>query len=167
MTITILFVTVGVLSVTLIMLALANRRLRYMKDETHFKEWAWANEKALRECGQILKEQLVVLYQVGELLDHAGVDLEHSRFAEEAEDLKRLGALLRQLELQQNPWSLDQKDPWTHEPQQALLSELGDKYGIEPPGRLYEIRQVIRISEEIFERVLASHKPVRPVALSA
>lgn len=159
MTITILFVTIGLLSFTLIMLALANRRLRYMKDDTHFKEWAWANEKALGECGQLLKEQLEVLYQVGELLDHAGVDLEHSRFADEAEDLKKIGALLRELMIQDNPWNLA--------PQQALIAELGEKYGIEPPGRLFELRQVIRISEEIFERVLASHKPDGSVALSA
>jgi len=144
-----MYFTAG-LGVMVLILAWACRRLWLAAQNTGLLDWAFSLEKQLKEAGQLLREQDSVLSQVGELFDHAGVDLEHTLHKQASEDLKRLGSILRSREHHLGS-SFDLS--WA----QQALAELGDRYGIEPvSGGPYTIRSLVRIAEEILESVLES-----------
>ena len=94
----------------------------------------------------LLDEQDAILSQVGELFDHAGVNLESSENTQASDDLKLLGSILR-TRFDGSPFDLTSA--------QQPLAELGERYGIKPiDGSPYRIRNLVQIAEQIFDKVL-------------
>lgn len=143
---------VATIALTLLCMGLgfACRRLAIAADHRDINQWALGLQRDLQHASDLLSDQLDALAQVGELLDHAGVDLEKTSHQQESTDLKALGGILR---------TRRHRGEWFEpESAQAVLRELGDRYGIEPKsGGPYSVRNAIRIAEEIIERLL----PVR------
>lgn len=109
-------------------------------------------EEQLRESRRLLKDTDSILAQVGELLDHAGVDLECGQHKQAANDLKLLGSVLRterRIDLLDLSFS------------QNSLAELGERYGIEPENGEYSVRKVVQIAEQAIESVLTYSRPVQ------
>lgn len=139
------------LTLLCVILGFACRRLAMAADNPGLREWAFGMQRDLQSANALLCEQLDVLAQVGELLDHVGVDLERTTHQQESADLKALGSLLRTLR-HPGEW----REP---ESAQSVLRALGDRYGIEPKSvGLYSIRNAVRIAEEIIERVLPTRQ---------
>jgi len=144
-----MYLTAGLGALVLI-LAFACYRLWLAAQNTGLRDWAFSLEKQLQESGRLLREQDYVLSQIGELFDHAGVDLERADHPQASGDLKRLGAVLRS-----RGHTPQSKSPFDLLSDQQTLSELGDRYGIEPvSGGPYTIRNLIQIAEEIFTSIL-------------
>lgn len=135
------------LGVLVLMLSYACRRLWLATQDTGRREWVFSIDQQLREACQLVREQSDVISQVGELFDHLGVDLECSGNKQASEDLKRLGLILRSRH--HHPES-EIYLGWA----QDTLSELGERYGIEPISGVYSMRSLVRIAEEIVETVL-------------
>lgn len=142
----------AILGVLVVFLAYTCRKLWLETQNTGLRDWAFSLEKQLREAGQLLREQDDVLSQVGELFDHAGVDLEGTDNNQASEDLKSLGTILRSRHhIPEFSFDLD----WV----QQTLAELGNRYGIEPiGGGHYCMRKLVRIAEEVIESVLSQRK---------
>lgn len=124
-------------------------RLWLSNQHTGITDWAFSLEKQLHEANQLLREQDNVIAQIGELFDHAGVDLERTSKTQQSDDLKKLGTILRALG--RHPESAIELPK-----AQETLQFLGNRYGIEPPsGGLFSIRHSVRIAEEILQQVIA------------
>ena len=135
------------LGVLVLMLSYACRRLWLATQDTGLREWAFSIEQQLREACQLVREQSDVIYQVGELFDHLGVDLECSANKQASEALNRLVLILPSRH--HHPES-EIYLGWAQE----ALSVLGDRYGIEPNSGVYSMRSLVRIAEKIVETVL-------------
>lgn len=138
---------VAALILVVVVLAFACRRLWLASQSRGLQEFISAQQEDLHATKSLLLDQLQVVMQVGELLDHAGVDLERGPFSQESKDLKTLGSIMRQWGARADRHLLEEAQP--------VLRELGERYGIEPrSGGPYCLRNAVRIAEEIIERAL-------------
>ena len=144
---TIYLTIIAVLVLAVLVLSLACRRLVYMANNRGMQEYAFELQKELRTSNNLLWEHDAVFRQLGELLDHAGVDLEKSEHKQVSTDLKVMGHILRSVQSDGMPFDIG----WAN----SSLCELGDRYGIEPVGgRPYTIRELVKMAERAFESVL-------------
>lgn len=145
-----IYLTVA-LAILVLILANACRTLLIAEKDTAIRDCVFSLDKELQDARKLLHEQDIVLSRVGELFDHAGVDLEHTEHKRASEDLKKLGSILRSR-------GHHAESPFTLSWAQQTLTELGNRYGVESTGGgQYDIGKAVRIGEEIFESVLAKH----------